>query len=323
MNNVTIVMYHYIRDLKNSRYPDIKALDLALFREQIAYIEKHYNPVTAAEVMHAVKTGDKLPSKAALLTFDDAYSDHFMTAFPILDKAKIQGCFFPPAKCITHNEILDVNKIHFILASVPNPQELIEFINAALEIYADQYELSTAQDYWSRIAKPTRYDPAEIIYIKRMLQRELPEDLRNILTDEIFQKYVSSDQTAFSAELYMNVDQISHMQRNGMYVGSHGFDHYWLNSLSREKQEQEIDASLEFLELVGAPTDDWMMCYPYGGYNDDTLDILREKECRLGLTTHVGIADLDVHGPLVLPRLDTNDLPKDSSAAPSQWTIDA
>jgi len=323
MNNVTIVMYHYIRELKNSRYPYIKALDLALFREQIAYIEKHYNTVTAAEVMHAVKTGDKLPPKAALLTFDDAYSDHFMTAFPILDKAKIQGCFFPPAKCITHNEILDVNKIHFILASVPNPQELIEFINAALKIYADQYELSTAQDYWSRIAKPTRYDPAEIIYIKRMLQRELPEDLRNILTDEIFQKYVSSDQTAFSAELYMNVDQISHMQRNGMYVGSHGFDHYWLNSLSREKQEQEIDASLEFLELVGAPTDDWMMCYPYGGYNDDTLDILRDKECRLGLTTHVGIADLDVHGPLVLPRLDTNDLPKDSSAAPSQWTIDA
>ena len=121
----------------------------------------------------------------------------------------------------------------------------------------------------------------------------------------------------------MNVDQISHMQRNGMYIGSHGFDHYWLNSLSREKQEQEIDASLEFLELVGAPTDNWMMCYPYGGYNDDTLDILKEKECSLGLTTHVGVADLNKHGRFVLPRLDTNDLPKDASAAPNQWTLDA
>ncbi len=323
MNKLTIVMYHYIRDLKNSRYPDIKALDLPLFREQISYIEKHYNPVTAAEVMNAVETGDKLPPKAALLTFDDAYSDHFTTAFPILDKAKIQGCFFPPAKCITHNEILDVNKIHFILASVPNTQELITFINESLETYSDRYALETAESYWDRIAKPTRYDPAEIIYVKRMLQRELPEELRNILTDEIFEKYVSSDQAAFSAELYMNVDQISHMQRNGMYIGSHGFDHYWLNSLSREKQEQEIDASLEFLELVGAPTDNWMMCYPYGGYNDDTLDILKEKECSLGLTTHVGVADLNKHGRFVLPRLDTNDLPKDASAAPNQWTLDA
>lgn len=323
MNNLTVVMYHYIRDLKNSRYPDIKALDLPLFREQIKYIEKHYNPVTASDVMHCVKTGDKLPPKAALLTFDDAYSDHFTTAFPILDKAKIQGCFFPPAKCITHNEILDVNKIHFILASVKNPQDLITFINDSLIKYRAEYNLETAEHYWDLVAKPTRYDPAEIIYIKRMLQRELPEELRNILTDEIFEKYVSSDQTAFSAELYMNVDQISHMQRNGMYVGSHGFDHYWLNSLSREKQEAEIDASLEFLELVGAPTDDWIMCYPYGGYNDVTLEVLRERDCRLGFTTHVGVADLDSHGPLVLPRLDTNDLPKDSSAAPSDWTVNA
>lgn len=323
MNNLTIVMYHYIRDLKNSRYPDIKALDLPLFREQIKYIEKHYNPVTVAEVMHSVKTGDKLPPKAALLTFDDAYSDHFTTAFPILDKAKIQGCFFPPAKCITHNEILDVNKIHFILASVKDSQELITFINDSLDKYRAEYGLETAEHYWDLVAKPTRYDPAEIIYIKRMLQRELPETLRNILTDEIFEKYVSSDQTAFSAELYMNVDQISHMQRNGMYVGSHGFDHYWLNSLTRKKQEEEIDASLEFLKLVGAPTDDWIMCYPYGGYNEETLEVLRERDCRLGLTTHVGVADLDSHGPLVLPRLDTNDLPKDSAARPVDWTLNA
>ena len=51
-------MYHYIRDLKNSRYPSIKALDLPLFREQIKYIQKHYNPVTATDVMHFMKTGD-------------------------------------------------------------------------------------------------------------------------------------------------------------------------------------------------------------------------------------------------------------------------
>ena len=35
MNNLTIVMYHYVRDLKNSRYPDIKGLDVSLFKEQI------------------------------------------------------------------------------------------------------------------------------------------------------------------------------------------------------------------------------------------------------------------------------------------------
>ena len=38
MDNLTIVMYHYVRDLNNSRYPDIKGLDINLFKEQINYM---------------------------------------------------------------------------------------------------------------------------------------------------------------------------------------------------------------------------------------------------------------------------------------------
>ena len=41
MSHVTIVMYHYVRDLKRSKYPAIKSLDLALFKEQIKYIKKY------------------------------------------------------------------------------------------------------------------------------------------------------------------------------------------------------------------------------------------------------------------------------------------
>ena len=40
-NSVSIVMYHYIRDLKNSRYPEIKGLDYDLFKEQIAFFQYH------------------------------------------------------------------------------------------------------------------------------------------------------------------------------------------------------------------------------------------------------------------------------------------
>ena len=38
---VTIIMYHYVRDLKNGRYPKIKGLDILLFKEQIKYLKKH------------------------------------------------------------------------------------------------------------------------------------------------------------------------------------------------------------------------------------------------------------------------------------------
>ena len=37
MNKLLISMYHYTRDLKHSRYPEIKGLDAELFRKQMEF----------------------------------------------------------------------------------------------------------------------------------------------------------------------------------------------------------------------------------------------------------------------------------------------
>ena len=95
---VSIVMYHYVRDLKNSRYPEIKGLSIELFNEQISYIQKHYHVISAYDLMDAVQYGHDLPPNPLLLTFDDGYSDHFSNVFPELDKKKLPGCFFPTRK---------------------------------------------------------------------------------------------------------------------------------------------------------------------------------------------------------------------------------
>jgi hypothetical protein len=83
---------------------------------------------------------------------------------------------------------------------------------------------------------------------------------------------------------------------------------------------REIDLSIELLEKVGSDTKRWIMCYPYGGYDRSLLEILKNRNCYVGLTTEVDIAELGQDNPLTLPRLDTNDLPKDSRAEPSEWT---
>jgi hypothetical protein len=72
----------------------------------------------------------------------------------------------------------------------------------------------------------------------------------------------------------------------------------------------EIDSSLKFLKDVGASTNNWIMCYPYGAYNDDTLSILKERNCAVGLTSKVGLANVSRDFSLELPRFDTNDYPQ-------------
>ncbi len=323
MNSLTIVMYHYVRDLKNSRYPEIKGLSVDLFREQIGYLKRHYNPISAYDLMDAIQFKSDLPPQSLLLTFDDAYIDHFSEVYPILQRENLSGCFFPPAKCILDNNVLDVNKIHFILATVEDKSLLVDFIYQALDENRAAHRFEPNEFYWKKCAIESRYDSADIMFVKRMLQRDLPENFRNTLIDKLFSQFVSSDEVSFSQELYMNEKQISCLQNNGMYIGSHGFDHYHLSRLSKEKQKLEIDLSLNFLRMIGSDIERWIMCYPYGDYNQETLSILRNRNCVAGLTTKVNLANLATDEHLLLPRLDTNDLPMWSKSAANSWTTKA
>ena len=79
---VTIVMYHFVRDLRRSRYPAIKGLDVERFAGQLAHIQRHYTVVRMEDVVAAARDpGVALPPRALLLTFDDGYAEHYQTVW--------------------------------------------------------------------------------------------------------------------------------------------------------------------------------------------------------------------------------------------------
>lgn len=322
-NLLTVVMYHYVRDLKHSRFPQIKGLQTELFKEQLHFLKRNYHFVTIEEVIHycASNGREALPEHPVLLTFDDAYADHFNNVFPILRHENIQGAFYPPVKAVTEHMVLDVNKIHFILASIPQEdfQRLLDEIKLLLDGNREEFHLRSYDYYFDKLAVANRFDSKETIFVKRLLQVELDEKLRKKMTNILFQKIVGMDESAFSRELYMSIDQIKCMVDCGMHIGSHGYDHYWLSSLSKEKQEFEILKSIEFIKEVGGDVKNWSICYPYGDYNEDTINLLKANGCKLGLTTDVSLADLNNESIYKLPRLDTNDLPKTVNSQPNQW----
>ena len=108
----------------------------------------------------------------------------------------------------------------------------------------------------------------------------------------------------------MSKQEVIQLVNEGMYVGSHGTHHYWLNQVSRKEQLLDIQKSLEFLEDIGSSTKDWIMCYPYGAYNNTTLSITKKLGAILGITTEVRKANLALDNQYALPRFDTNDFPQ-------------
>src|SRR3990172_11518084 len=100
MRRLTIVGYHYVRDLNGTRFPRIKGLTVTAFREQLAYLAAHHTFVSIDDVLGATAhpgSGGTLPPAAVLLTFDDGYADHFDNVFPILIENGIRGGFYPAA----------------------------------------------------------------------------------------------------------------------------------------------------------------------------------------------------------------------------------
>jgi peptidoglycan/xylan/chitin deacetylase (PgdA/CDA1 family) len=308
ISKLTIVMYHYVRPIKGSKFSGIKGLELDGFKRQLDYLTENFNIVSTEQVINAAKHSSPLPNDACWLTFDDGYKDHFKYVMPELLKRNLHGSFFPPRVAIEEDQVLDVNLIHHILSCADDLQQLVSSLNAHC---IDQgISESRINAYYDEYAVPNRFDNADTIYVKRMLQHVLPEQLRSSIAEKMFKEFVGLDVAEFSSELYMSVNEVRELVNNGMYVGSHGSMHYWLDKISPEEQEKDIKQSLKFLDSVGASTTDWVMCYPYGAYNDSTISLLESFDAALGITTEVRVANLTSDNPFTLPRLDTNDFPQ-------------
>jgi peptidoglycan/xylan/chitin deacetylase (PgdA/CDA1 family) len=319
---LTIVMYHYVRDLEHTRFPRIKGLNVAHFREQIAYMQRFYEFVSVNQCIEAIYCGYEIPQNAALLTFDDGYRDHYLNVFPILCALGIQGVFFPPVCAVRDWRVIDMNKIHFILASVnDDPGQLTKDIFSALDrLRSDGHAVAPNKELYDKLAIQSEWDSPQTIFVKRLLQRELSQDLRALIVDELFKSYVAENELAFARDLYMNEEQLREMSSHGMVIGNHGYEHRWMNTISPLEQRWEIENSLDFLQLIGMSTENWLMCYPYGAHDESLRSICSDFGCGMAFTTEVGIANLNMANALILPRVDTNHLPKDKNALPNMWT---
>ncbi len=84
-------------------------------------------------------------------------------------------------------------------------------------------------------------------------------------------------------------------------------------------QKKEINDAIELLKTIGIDINNWTFCYPYGNYNNVTLEILRSTNCKAAFTTKVDIANIKRDNRFTLPRLDTNDIPKNRNAKTNKW----
>jgi len=312
MIRATVVMYHIVQPAGRGVLARLKGRSRDEFAGQIGYIKRHYTPVDLTDLARTANGACELPPNPIALTFDDGYASHASVVATVLADAGMPATFFPAASSLIDRSVLNVNKIQCVLAA-GDAGEVMARVESAIPRDA-AIAVTSLRAQW---LKPSRWDPAEVVYVKRLLQHALPDAIREPLLNELFHDLVTVDERSLADELYMTVADARSLVKAGMTIGAHADRHVRLTTLGREAQAAEIDGALRVLEAAGASTANFVYSYANGEYDEHSIDLLRARGCAVAVTTKPELAEVTASSLLAFPRLDTNDLPIRADAEPN------
>lgn len=88
----------------------------------------------------------------------------------------------------------------------------------------------------------------------------------------------------------MNVQTIRELIQKGVEFGSHTLDHCHLDQIERETQRKQLNESKSILERELEISIN-SICYPYGGFNSETIEEAVAAGYKYGLSTQKGLND--------------------------------
>ena len=100
---------------------------------------------------------------------------------------------------------------------------------------------------------------------------------------------------------YLSKDAITEMSNYGIDIQSHTVNHPHLDKMNYDEQLTELKQSKKTLEsIIGKKVDS--IAYPFGAFNDDSINAAKAAGYTLGFTTKRGLSDRD-DNPLELDRI--------------------
>ncbi len=300
-HTISLMPYHYVRPVKNSLHPNLKALEVVDFKKQIEYFVSNFNIIAGDEFLEIIKS-KKIPKKPSIvLIFDDGLLDHYEHVFPYLRKKKLNAYFYPPTLSIKNEIVLEVHKIHFFLEKEQNSEKILKEID---NILFKKKNIKISDLDTKRLKLKTIYDDRSTALIKSLLQHFLPQDDRVFIINELFNKIINEDEAAFAKKIYMNSKHLKEMESENMKFGSHGTSHTWLINFKKDEQKNEILDSINFFKKINLNTDNISVSYPFGSYNSDTIDICKELKISFGITCKDGSINCDkINNKFEFPRI--------------------
>jgi peptidoglycan/xylan/chitin deacetylase (PgdA/CDA1 family) len=265
-----VLTYHRIDepDAHPALYPGLISATPAAFEQQMRYLAANYCVVSMPDVLAAHARGVALPSRAVLLTFDDAYRDFAQHAWPTLKRYRLHATLFVPTAFPDHPEkVFWWDRLHQALSGASRRDDL--------DTPLGRLPLAT------RVLRGQAHERLKN-YVKTV-----PHDEAMALVDQI-----CDELDAQPTENYvLSWAELRQLVSEGVTLGPHTQNHPLMTRISAAEMHTEAVGSRRGHEREVGQTLP-IFAYPSGGFTDEVVQVLARAGFVLSFTTASGINDL-------------------------------
>ena len=119
---ITILGYHSISNIPD-KYAD--SISIETFRRQAEFISKNYNIARLGQLQDIFSKPERGDKRTVIVTFDDAFSDFFENAYPILERLAIPSTIFIPSGYIGKENDWDSGLQNYVKRPIMTVPQLI------------------------------------------------------------------------------------------------------------------------------------------------------------------------------------------------------
>ncbi len=286
--NYLILMYHRVIpsdinpvDVKPwmsiQSHPGIVVLS-NLFDAQMKYLQDNYDIISLKELCDRIGANEEVTRRTVVITFDDAWRDNYVYAFPVLKKYNIPATIFIPTGFIDSNNVFWPERLinYFRMDNVIDAQTLEKLSKLVstetcglLNKLGPEYKKSKSEYYVTDLIKN--------------MKCLAPTD-RDALLDIILGHEPEDGSMDEASRILLNWREIEEMKNFNIEFGSHCVNHEILTMIDKDDQVYELTESNRFLkEKLSVPS--ISLAYPNGNYDASIKELARKTGYYCALTT--------------------------------------
>jgi len=275
-----VVTYHRIlAPGDGTAYPGVISTTPEGFGRQVRALVSRFRVISLEEAVSALQGRSSLPPRALLFSFDDAYRDFAVHAWPVLRSHGLPAVLFVPTA----------------FPGQPDRAFWWDRLYRAFACARREEALPSAAGIL-RLRTPAERERS----FRRV--RDRVKELPHREAMELVARVCSALEPSPGEGAVLDWDALRALAREGVALCAHTRTHPLLDRIGPDEVRAEVAGSLADLRReVGAVQP--VLAYPGGHYDRTALRVVRELGIEVAFTTHRGLNDLRSVDPLQLRRV--------------------